>query len=760
MMIATYSQSIKSLPNGIQIKNGSDTVWSLTNTGFYTPDGRNVTLKQLGVTLESVTKTIYVSSYTGDDSNGGTSWGDAFATFDKAIDTIGNLLDVTVTVQIDSGTYYASKESIRAIGEMKANANVDILSKGMTDTIMTLTSVTQDNDTLFKYYTLTDLSTMDLDSAYVEGTFRLPIHSNGNDYVILATAESSGVGTVVTKNKTRLIVNDADHIVLNYLSEYSRGGITFQNLKFSPLGNKALRLAAFGTSKLKFDGCDIQALNVQNNNVIINQCHLYTAQRGIVLNNYNSFIEQSVIYGPGKTSGNSCFDIQNGNMVIDNLIIDGFGQVFENSQGIANIGFYDNLSDLYITNCEKVFSANDGFYVGSGDLNSLLIDNVDYLYNIISDKNIGIILDTSILVGNPVIGYVQNDDGIRIKPEKNYVAYIKGVHDTSTFQVPNKKYVDDKIGGANNDLLFHKNGRIVSADTLNNGFVFSFDGQRLYIEEPLAGSYIDMNLDPEYPTLEYYVNDSHYYSSNFKISSPFEQTTQVGYDSGGYSNTSGHFINTLKSRNTGSAYKWTDYTLAIDSAYNYYTGLFSVASSLPEYTTGYKSGTYLFYDETTGKDVRRNNIRLWQDGIHFTQNFNDISVIDMSGVHVKDTIFTDNIKPETDTAITMGGAVNTKTITLAETSGAITIDCNLSNVFFINVTGDITSLNVDNIAAGGFYIVGLKQSVGGGNAINLGSSFITPVSSHTAFDDTGDVTNHLQFWSYDGITVYYSNTPD
>lgn len=482
------AQSIKSLSNGIQVKNGADTVWGLTNTGFYTPDGRNVTLKQLGVTLESVTKTIYVSSYTGDDSNGGTSWGDAFATFDKAIDTIGNLLDVTVTVQIDSGTYYASKESIRAIEEMKANANVDILSKGMTDTITTLTSVTQDNDTLFKYYTLTDLSTFDLDSAYVEGTFRLPIHSNGNDYVILATAESGGVGSVVTKNKTILKFDDSDHIVLNYLSEYSRGGITFQNLKPMPLGNKALRMAAFGTSKLKFDGCDIQALNIQNNNIIINQCHLYTTQRGIVLNNYNSFIEQSVIYGPGKSSGNSCFDIQNGNVVIDNLIIDGFGQVFENSQGIANIGFYDNSSDMYITNCEKVFSANDGFYVGSGDLNSLLIDNVDYLYNIISDKNVGIILDTSMLIGTPLISYVENDNGIRIKPEKNYIAYVAGVHDTNDFTVPTFSNL---------------------ADTIRTGYIKNIGDNDLVIgrKYPTGGIEWGTGLDADFDIKQYYDND-------------------------------------------------------------------------------------------------------------------------------------------------------------------------------------------------------------------------------------------------------------
>lgn len=481
------AQSIKSLSNGIQVKNGADTVWGLTNAGLYTPDGRTVTLKQLGVTTESVTKTIYVSQYTGNDITGdGVSWATAFATYDKAIDTTGNLLDVTVTVQMDSGTYYCSKESARNIMAMKVNANVDILSVGMTDTITTLTDVTQDNDTLFKYYTLTDLSTLDLDSAYVEGTFRLPIHSNGNDYVILATAESAGVGTVVTKNKTRLIINDADHIVLNYISEYSRGGIVFQNLKFSPLGNKALRMAAFGASKLKFDGCDIEALNVQNNNVIINQCHLYTTQRGIVLNNYNSFIEQSVIYGPGKSSGKPCFDIQNGNAVVDNLIIDGFGQVFENSQGTGNITFYDNSSDLYITNCERVFSANDGFYVGSGDLSSLLLDNVDYLYNTISDKNVHIILDTALLIGAPLIDYVESDNGIRIKPEKNYIVYIRGVHDTASFQVLNKAYVDSvsEIGGSTNDILINKDGMAVNADSITFGFQFYFDGGDLHMEEP------------------------------------------------------------------------------------------------------------------------------------------------------------------------------------------------------------------------------------------------------------------------------------
>lgn len=730
--------------NGFTVKQAGDTTWGLYKKFMKLPDGRDVDIKQLGFKLESVTKTVYVSEYTGDDSNTGTSWSDAFATFDSALYSVGNLLNTTVTIQMDSGDYYMSKESARDIMAMKINANVDILSAGMTDTILTLTGVVQDNDTLFKYHVTNDLSTYNLDTAFVEGTFRLPIHSNGNDYVLIATAEPAGVGTVVTKNKTNLIINDNDHIVFNYLSEYSRGGITFQNLTLSPLANKALRMAAFGTSKLKFDGCVIKALNVQNNNVIMNQCHIFTTQRGIVVNNYNSFIEQSILYGPGKASGKACFDIQNGSIVLDNMIIDGFGQVFENSQGFAGVGFYDNSADLYITSCSKVFNANDGFYVGSGDINRIVLDDVDNLYNTVSDKNVSVILDTSMLVGAPMVGYVENDNNIRISPEKNYVAYVKGIHDTSTFQVPNKKYVDDKIGGSNNDLLFYKNGRVISADTLNNGFVFSFDGQRLYIEEPLAGSYIDINLDPEYPSLEYYVNDSHYYSSNFKISSPFEQTTQVGYDSGGYSNTSGHFINTLKSRNTGSAYKWTDYTLAIDSAYNYYTGLFSVASSLPEYTTGYKSGTYLFYDETTGKDVRRNNIRLWQDGIHFTQNYNEIVKINTSGITINDTTEVNKLK-------VTGGLEGYTYIETFEANKEISYANRHDIQYPINGNTDITFTNIPDGFAVDF--TGIVNSTGGYTINILGA---TKASGTDNIDNSADAINYIQLKRINGV-VYYFN---
>lgn len=485
-----YTQSLKSVSNGIQVKSELDTIWGLTDEGLTTPDGRLVTPKQLGVTLESTARTIYVSEYTGDDNTGdGATMPTAFATFDKAISTIGTLLDATVTIQLDSGTYYCSVESIRDLLELKTNANVDIYPKGTIKSVATLTGLTQDATNPFKYNVTNTFTVDELKGMFVDNSFRIPIHSNGTDYLNVATAEST-LGTSVTENKTTLIFNNSDHIVMNYLAEYSRGGIFFQDLIVRPLGNKALRLAAFGTSKFKFDGCVIEALNVQNNNVVINQCYLDNSQRGVVLNNYNSFIEQSVIIGPGKTSGKACFDIQNGNVVLDNMIIDGFGEAFENSQGIANITFYDNSSDLYILNCAKVFSANDGYYVGTGDLDLMVIDNVDYIYNTISDKNVHIVLDTATIEGTPAVAYVENDNGVRVSVENNYAAYINGVHDSSDFLIPNKGYIDSVAS---------------STDTIETYMVRSIGTSDLQIQKDyggndyfIMGTGIDNDFDVKY----------------------------------------------------------------------------------------------------------------------------------------------------------------------------------------------------------------------------------------------------------------------
>lgn len=110
-----------------------------------------------------------------------------------------------------------------------------------------------------------------------------------------------------------------------------------------------------------------------------------------------------------------------------------------------------------------------------------------------------------------------------------------------------------------------------------------------------------------------------------------------------------------------------------------------------------------------------------------------------------------------DTSSVFYTSVYSEIDTLA-TSGAITIDCNKSNVFVCYQTGNITALDVENMQPGGTYIAYFYQGVTGGYSITLS---LTPTdyeaSSNEDFSTTADDVNVFQFTS-DGTNIHYSNS--
>lgn len=91
-------------------------------------------------------------------------------------------------------------------------------------------------------------------------------------------------------------------------------------------------------------------------------------------------------------------------------------------------------------------------------------------------------------------------------------------------------------------------------------------------------------------------------------------------------------------------------------------------------------------------------------------------------------------------------------------SGAITIDCNKSNIFVCYQTGNITGLDIENMQPGGTYVANFYQGVTGGYTITLS---LTPdnyeASGHEDFSTTANDKNKFQFQSDDGVSIDYSN---
>ncbi len=75
------------------------------------------------------------------------------------------------------------------------------------------------------------------------------------------------------------------------------------------------------------------------------------------------------------------------------------------------------------------------------------------------------------------------------------------------------KMINDRsleVAGSNTDIQLNYNELLGSSDDVLSGSLFTFDGDRLYIQEPSHSNYFDFDLDPSNLGIELYAEESDY----------------------------------------------------------------------------------------------------------------------------------------------------------------------------------------------------------------------------------------------------------
>lgn len=372
----------------------------------------------------------YVSEYpVGDDSHGKGTIEEPWATLDNAIEHLEDFYEADVKIHLDTGSYHISKENFYRIMEIQTIGYYALQIIGVREYVQGLVSREQDAVNPYLYHVGATYTPHEVEDCFVDGYFDLPIYENGTDWVILAENKIGNVGTNVFKIRTSLTIDDADHVAIAAHTLYGRGGIEFYFLKISGQNiNKSLRFGAVTpTQRFKFEACILTALNFQNNNVSLNQSILHTSKQGITVNSFICNIDRIIIKGDGGT-GDWGFNIREGGRVmISNAIIANYDAAFYNLGGQTIIESAASGAGILISDCTTGFYGEPGMNVNASSWSEIVLDTVDYLYDMIDSTDITAVFDTAKIINDPMVAWVNNDHGYRISPENNYNVWIRGI---------------------------------------------------------------------------------------------------------------------------------------------------------------------------------------------------------------------------------------------------------------------------------------------------------------------------------------------
>ena len=180
-------------------------------------------------------------------------------------------------------------------------------------------------------------------------------------------------------------------------------------------------------------------------------------------------------------------------------------------------------------------------------------------------------------------------------------------------------------------------------------------------------------------------------------------------------------------------------------------GNLSFGSYLP-LAGGAMDDTAIVTLSNTGTD-RDTEIGGWGLGTQKTSDNNYSATFEYDQIIIKDGTQTTTIKTNT---ITTGGSYIERQVAASFTSGTLTLDCNLANVFTHALTADVTTVTIDNIPISGLAIgiTLILEADGTQRTITWPASFLWSNGNAPIITATNAKKDAIVFMTYDAGTTF------
>lgn len=438
----------------------------------------------------TINTTYYISEYPeGNDTTGDGTIGNPWHSIKYALENTPDLFTggSDITYKVDTGNYVFTGEEVDLFNQKKAlQASVAII-EGSYNQVLTSIALTQDATNPFRWNAAGQTWTVDQFKGYYIDygtTDYFPIQSNGVDYLIIPA--SSGLTTVnINEPKTYLNYGSENLFIQPSVNDKT---LTYQNVILNGTGKlKAGNSTPLGNFNFTESTINCKQFNVEN--VTINAAIINSSLDGLVVVGSDVKLTYSALNGDGG-SGDFSILFKGGQLTGTDIIVDNYDAAVDFESGVNNLSITGVFS---LNNLNLGYSLNEGsFLIGTPEH---YINTVTNLYNGDQTKNIFASFDESLIIGTPT-AWVLNDNGLRVEPKDNYVAYIQGVHEPITDTAYNRvvKFEDGTTmttassgGGSSVGAL----GTLQLSDAAG-GFNQSSD---LKASSVLSwnGSYLDMN---------------------------------------------------------------------------------------------------------------------------------------------------------------------------------------------------------------------------------------------------------------------------
>lgn len=380
---------------------------------------------------QSSTIDYYISQTpVGSDVTGDGTQLNPWATIKFALENTPDIVSnaATVTYYVDTGNYVFTGDEAFLLQEKIQKGASKVRLLGTLEAVLTGLTITQSSENPFRYNVSGVSWTTDQYMGYYVYSAALsdyiPIASNGTDWIEVPT-----IGlTISSIYKQRTFLNYGTITML--MQPYVQDNVL-------TIGNLTLN----GNGRLKFsNGSPLGLFNLNSvtvvcrflgsNNVNIQSCFIKNNLDGLRVENGKCTVIRSVIDGDGGDAG---VLLKGGDFNFVDLIIrdQQYGFEFNPGNSVVNVNsalFEPTYSALLLKNLETVYYLEDGSSVFTNSLDTIILDDVDYLYNTMTDKNALAIFNSNNIKGTPNIDWIVLDNGKRVEPKDNYAVYIKNIH--------------------------------------------------------------------------------------------------------------------------------------------------------------------------------------------------------------------------------------------------------------------------------------------------------------------------------------------
>lgn len=384
--------------------------------------------------VETASRTIYVSEWpVGNDTTGDGTSGTPWNSLNKALSDIGKITNgAEITIQLDTGDYSFDPVDNGIMMSIPIE-NGDLTISGTREQYSVNDLVA--TDTAFRFHSNNALTYNEVKGMWSgpDITIAVPIYENGTDYVIMPAGYPFGsLNSGFWENKTRINCEASWNPVELVSTNIQSGSITFKGLDFLT-NNRTTEFTQTTGNQIMFLGCKLYVKFIRGEGMRIEKSHVLATNDGFRSTNDIINIYQCLIESTG--SGNEAIELKGSKFIGDEIIIADFTNGITNTVGTSgsfelNTGVTgSNTFELMFSHCDNAFKFNTGMEINIASANQLVLDTVNYLYYTNTNTNVNGIFDSSYVNPyDPFTGWVDNDNGLRVAPENNYVLWINGIH--------------------------------------------------------------------------------------------------------------------------------------------------------------------------------------------------------------------------------------------------------------------------------------------------------------------------------------------